>query len=77
VSLFAKNLDVTGNVTNLIAPSPSVSWFARIPTAYLKLSAALALWELLEFLNLSLSSRKLNQIRNAASARNKTEIILF
>jgi hypothetical protein len=71
VNLFAKNPNATGNVTSPIAPNQSANLYAKIPIAFLKLNAALALSELLELLNLSPSSKKLKSKINAANARNK------
>ena len=42
-NLFAKNQNAIGNATSPIAPSQNANLFAKIPTVFPKLNAALAL----------------------------------
>jgi hypothetical protein len=64
VKLFVRNLNVTGNATNPIALNQNASLFAKILTAFLKLTAALVK-EDQELLLPSPSLRKLRQTNNA------------
>jgi len=63
-----KNRNAIGNVTNPLALNQNVNWFVKTPTAFRKLNVAHAQWELLEFLNLSPSSKKLNKIKTVVNA---------
>jgi len=73
VNPFAKSLNATGNAINQTAPNPNVNWFVKILIVFLKLSAVLVLWELLESLSLSPSSRKLSLTKTAANVSNKAQ----
>jgi len=64
VNQFAKNPNVIGNATNLPAPNLSANLFAKIPTVYLRLIAALVRWELLRLPNLSPSSKNQKLTKN-------------
>jgi hypothetical protein len=70
--LFVKNQDATGNVINQLAQNPSANLFVKIQTVFLKLNVAHVPKELLEFLNHSPSSKKLNLIKNVVLAKNKS-----
>merc|ERR1712037_571076 len=74
---YVKNLNVTGNVINLLALNPSANSFAKIPTVSLKLNVALVHSELLKLLNHSPSLKKLKNKMNVANAKSKYFWISF
>jgi len=68
-SLYARNLDVIGNVTSLTAQNQNANWSAKIQTAFQKSNAVPALWVHQELHNLSHSLKKQKQTNNVVNAK--------